>query len=150
MTIPHSEMDVVRALLKEQGNLLRCVIQRDKHRPEGGGYAWFLTHTGVDCLEYEIALINPLIEGMRVCVCVAGLARPRSRRMSGRGEFERSFVMYPWRVRALGRAKRHRTASCKARGRAHAARVGVREGARELPPPSNRMPACCVPHPAPD
>ena len=66
--------EMIRVLLKEQGNLIKTLKKRETHRPmEGGGvggYNWLLTYTGRDCMDYAGNLVLALIEGTRVCVCV--------------------------------------------------------------------------------
>ena len=66
----------IRALLKEQGTLMKT-LKRNTHRSlEGSGYNWLLTHTGRDAMEYAITLVTTLVEGMcaHACACRAGPA----------------------------------------------------------------------------
>jgi len=64
--------DLLRALLKEQGQLFKTLHKNNRSTAEGasGGFNWLLTFAGRDTIEFASIIITAFFQGMRAYVCM--------------------------------------------------------------------------------
>ena len=64
--------DLLRALLKEQGQLFKTLHKNNRNAAEGasGGFNWLLTFVGRDTIEFASIIIAAFFQGMRAYVCM--------------------------------------------------------------------------------
>ena len=76
--------EMFRELIKDHGNMMKSFHGNKRRPPEGGAFNWLLTYAARDCMEFCIALVTGLIEGMCARVCRAFQAFECAQRGAGR------------------------------------------------------------------